>query len=141
MSAGSSEVRAGKAWVELGVKDGLKKGLSQAASQLKSFGKMLAVVGGGGVALGGAFFGGLVAAAHVFESMGSELHNMSVRTGVSVEALSALGYAAKQTGSDLGMVEFGLRRTQRLIADAASGNEEAIVTLNSLGLEVETLKN
>ena len=61
-------------------------------------------------ALGGA---GLTMLAKNFADAGSALADMSARTGASAEELSALGYAAKMTGSDMGAVEKALRKLQQ----------------------------
>jgi hypothetical protein len=45
---------------------------------------------------------------------------MSKRTGVSVEALSELGFAAEQSGADLATLEAGLRRMSRVIKDGGA---------------------
>ena len=140
MASGSSEVRAGKAFVELGVKDTLKKGLERAASQLKAFGKAVTMVGGGMIALGGVVSGTLTTAAKLFADWGSDLYDMSVRTGATVESLSALGYAAQQAGADIGTVEFGVRRAQNAIDSAAAGSKEAITALHELGLTAAMLQ-
>jgi hypothetical protein len=63
----------------------------------------------------------------------------ATRTGVSVEAISALAYAAKQSGTDLEGLENGLRKMSKLIVEAAKGSDGAVETLRLLGLTVEDL--
>jgi hypothetical protein len=60
-------------------------------------------------AVGGAGLGML---AKTFADAGSEIADMSARTGVAAEELSSLGYAAKLTGSDMGAVEKAIRKMQ-----------------------------
>lgn len=60
--------------------------------------------------IGGLFaFGALV---RTFESVGSELHDFSEATGVAVEMLSFLKYAAEQSGSSLEVVVKAIRELQ-----------------------------
>jgi hypothetical protein len=70
---------------------------------------VLAAVGGSLVAAGSAITGPLMAAASVFNTMGSEMADMSARTGASVETLSKLKYAAEQSGAGVGDLEKALR--------------------------------
>jgi hypothetical protein len=141
MGANASEVRAGKAFVELATRDiSLKKGLERASAQLRSMGAVAKAAGANLVGMGVTSLRTMFDLAKSFSDTGSELYDMSTRTGVAVEALSALGYAADQSGSDLGTVEFGLRRAQNAIEDAAGGSKEAVETFNKLGLSVASLK-
>ena len=68
--------------------------------------------------------------------MGSDLLDMSQRTGVSVEALSELGFAAEQSGADMETLEAGLRKMQKF--DRGSGRparRQAQEALARLGLD------
>ena len=58
----------------------------------------------------------------------------SAATGVSAETLSALGYAAKQTGVDLGALHAGLRGMAKFTAQVAAGNKSALKILDQLGI-------
>ncbi len=97
--AAASGIRAGAAYVELFVRDGrLVKGLNAASARLEAFGASITALGarlaGLGVTLALPFLG----AAKLFADMGSDMLDMSQRTGVAVEALSELRYAAEQSG-------------------------------------------
>jgi hypothetical protein len=130
-------IRAGRAFVELGVDDKIAKGLEKAKQRLEAFGKGLRSLGLKLSALGSSavtFLGGSVKA---FTDIGDSLDEMSARTGVSVETLSELGYAAELAGGDLETLEAGLRKMQRTIGDAATGSESAVEALSRLGLSVE----
>lgn len=140
MAASSGAVRAGKAQVELFLEDsafvrGLnasEKKLKEWGSAMTGFGTQLATAGAAGVAA----FGGAVAA---FVSAGSRLDDMSQRTGVSVEALSELEYAAVQSGTSLETLEGGLIKLQNKMVDALAGNEAAAKSFTDLGLSVDQL--
>jgi len=98
----SSGIRAGAAYVELYTKDSrMVKGLQAAEKKLKAFGEGITSIGTRLAGLGAGVVTPLIGAAKVFSDMGGDLADMSQRTGVSVEALSELGFAAEQSGSDM----------------------------------------
>jgi flagellar biosynthesis GTPase FlhF len=138
--AAASGIRAGAAYVELFVKDSrLVKGLNAASARLKAFGASITALGariaGLGVTLALPFLG----AAKLFADMGSDMLDMSQRTGVAVEALSELRYAAEQSGSGAEDLEKGLRTMTRNIIEAARGSASARRDLARLGLTVADL--
>lgn len=105
----------------------LGRGLTQAAGMLKVFGGAItsigatfAKVGLAGITTGVAGLTAMFGAALKFGSTGDELDKMSKRTGIAVEELSLLKYAALQSGSSLEEVEIAVRRLQRAVFDAAS---------------------
>lgn len=142
MSGKGSAVRAGRAFVEL-YADGTKlaRGLKQARDRLKAWGATVQGVGNKIFAAGAALAGPLAAAAKAFSDAGSDLADMSQRTGASVEALSELGFAANQSGADLETLENGLKKMQKKLADAAGGSAEANAALQRLGLSSAALKD
>jgi hypothetical protein len=74
-----------------------------------------------------------------FTEAGSAMANMAARTGLSVEQLSALSYAAEQAGLDSEGLAHGIRHMQREIAAAAGGSKEAQQTFATLGVAVSDL--
>jgi len=103
--ANTRGIRAGRAFVELGVSDRLSAGLRRAQRRLRAFGAGVRQVGLRLVAAGTAALAPLAATVRVFTKAGDELEKMSRRTGLSVEALSELGFAAEQSGADLETLE------------------------------------
>ena len=94
----TGSIRAGRAFVEVFADNKpLLRGLNQAAAKLKTFGAGVRALGTKMLAAGSGIVTPLLAAAKVFGSMGDEFAEMSARTGISVEALSSLGYAANQS--------------------------------------------
>ena len=85
---------------------------------------------------GGAIVGGMVAAATKAAEFGGSLVDMSARTGTSIESLSALGYAAKQTGADMSTVETGLKFVSKNAVAAAEGTGPAADAFKQLGISV-----
>ncbi len=139
--ANTKGIRAGRAFVELGVDDKIAKGLQKAEQRLKAFGEGVRSVGLKLGALGSAamtFLGGTVKA---FVDTGDALDEMSARTGVSVETLSELGWAADLAGADLETLETGLRKMQKVVTEAATGSKSATEALARLGLSVTDLVN
>lgn len=100
-------IEAGKAFVEFLIKDDkLDSGLLKVADKLKGVGK----AGSLAVAPLVATF---VAAATVFASTGSELDILSKRTGLSVESLGELKYAADVSGTSLEAIEKAFKKLQK----------------------------
>src|SRR4051812_22911691 len=139
--ASARDVRAGRAFVELGVDDKIAAGLNRVASKFKAFGATLVGAGAKIAGLGAGIVSPLLAAAKVFDSMGSALNDASQRTGIAVESLSALKFAAEQSGGSLEEVESGLRKMSKLISGVSEGNKSAADTLRDLGLSFDQLRN
>lgn len=133
-------IRAGKAFVELGVSDRLTAGLRRAQKRLKAFGAGLRSIGTRITAIGSSLIAPLAASVKVFSSAGDQLDKMSKRTGISVEALSELGFAAEQSGADLATLESGIRVMQRTMGDASQGLATAVDAFDALGISVEQLQ-
>lgn len=137
--ADTKGIRAGRAFVELGVSDKLSAGLRRAQKQLEAFGAGLRSVGIRMAGIGAAAVTSLFGAARMFATVGDDLEEMSQRTGVSVEALSELGFAADIAGSDMETLETGIKHMQRAIVEAAGGSESAQQALARLGLSAADL--
>ncbi len=138
--ADTKGIRAGRAFVELGVSDKLTAGLRRAQRHLQAFGEGLRSIGVRMMAVGASVLTPLGAAVKLFSDTGDTLSDMADRTGVSTEALSELGFAAEQSGADLETLETGLRKMQKLIGDAAGGSTAASEALGQLGLSVAILQ-
>ncbi len=138
--ADAGGIRAGRAYVEVGSNQtALEKGLRDAEAKVRAFGDAVAGIGMKLAAIGGAITAPFVAAAKTFAESGAALLNMSTRTGVSVESLSALGFAATQTGTDLGMVEVALRKMSKAMTAGSLESAQAQATFAQLGLSVQQL--
>jgi hypothetical protein len=136
-----SQVRAGAAYVELLLKDGsFTKGLKNAGAKLNSFGKGVAMVGGGMAAAGAAIVAPLAAMAGQFADLASQVDDISQRTGLSAEAISTLGYAAKLSGSDMEGLEAGVRGLQKTMTGLSEGAAGAVEDFAALGLSAADLE-
>jgi len=128
-------VRAGKAYVELALDDAqLQGGLRAAQAKLRRFGDSLSSVGQKFMLAGAAIATPLIASAKYFASAGDEAAKMAKRTGVSVEALTALRYVAEQTGTNFENLEVAFRKMQRSIYDAGNGVKTQADALAELGI-------
>lgn len=139
--AGAKGIRAGRAFVELFADDtALARGLRRAQKRLQAFGEGARTLGTRIAASGAAILAGFGAAVGVFISAGDALDKMSGRTGISVEALSELGYAAAQSGANLETLEKGVRTMQKAIVEAAGGTKTYVDALADLGLTAKDLQ-
>lgn len=64
-----------------------------------------------------------------------ELHDLGIRSGLSVEEVQALGYAADRTGTTLEVLSQGLGTLQRQIGAARHGSKDAAEAFGALGLD------
>jgi len=81
----------------------------------------------------------MVAASKVFSDMGDSIAKMSARTGIGVESLSELGYAAEMSGTSMESFEKSVRTMQKTLVAAAGGSAAAVGALRKLGLTAADL--
>lgn len=140
--ANARGIRAGAAFVELFADDSkLVRGLQRAQKKLKAFGTSISGMGKKMAMAGAAVTAPLLAAVSIFSTVGDAFDKMSARTGMSVAALSELGYAADLSGADLDTLENGVRTMQKSIGDAGRGLSKPIAALDRLGLSYEKVKD
>src|SRR5574340_581783 len=94
-----------------------------------------ALVSAGAVAAGGALFGLAKATANY----GDELLELSDKTGMSVEDLSLLKYAAERGETSLEGLANGVKFMQKALVEAQTGNEKAAASFRALGLDLEQI--
>jgi len=138
--AGGSDIRAGKAFVELGLKDQLTKGLKGIQKQLDAFGAGVTAVGKRFALLGGAITAPMLAATASWAASGAELYRLTQRTGMSAEGLSALAFAAEETGGSAEGMTAAVRRMNIAIAGAERGNAAMTADLAAIGVSLDQLK-
>ncbi len=118
---------------------GLSAGLQRATGELKNFGssaqRAFSGVQSAFAALGVSLTAGAFAVGikRTIDSMDA-LNDASKRLGVSTEALSALGYAAEQSGSSLEGVQTGLRFLNKNLVEAQEGSKDLASTFRQLGV-------
>lgn len=135
-----SSVKAGEAYIELGVRDKLDAGLKAASAKMNAVGKKFATTGAAITGVGAAITGSMVGIASSFANAGDKLQKMSLRTGASVESLSAIAFAAEQSGTSIDAVGDAMFRASRRIANAAeTGMGPAARALKMLGVNTQEL--
>jgi len=139
--ASAQGIRAGQAYVELVARDAqLVRSLDSLKTKLKAFGEGLRGIGEKMALAGAGIVAPLLASAKSFSDTGDALDKMSARTGLSVEALSEIGYAADASGTSLDDVESSIRKMQKTVADSANGSKQATQALSDLGLTAAQLQ-
>jgi len=92
------------------------------------------VLGGLGVTLSVGAFASLVKSSI---DAADHINDLSKKTGIAVDVLGGIGFAAAQAGSNLDSVSDALGKLNKTIAEAGSGNKEAIAAFRSLNIEFE----
>ncbi|MBX3444253.1 MAG: phage tail tape measure protein [Planctomyces sp.] len=140
MSRGKA-IEAGGAYVRLFAEDSeLRRGLKQAAQHVRAWGAALQKTGAIVAGLGTAVATPLIAAVKAFESAGSALAAAADRTGITVERLSRLSFAAAQSSTNLETLEGGLRQVAKLVAEAGEGSKAAAAKLQKLGISLQEIQ-
>lgn len=117
--ASGAAIKAGEAFVAITADDSkLQIGLRKAQAKIKSFAQTAAAIGATMTAAGGAILGVAAMAAKHFAAAGDQLDKMAARTGMSVESLGELKFAAEQSGAGIGEIEKSVRAMQRQITAA-----------------------
>ena len=94
------------------------------------------------IALGGAaVLGGFVGMIKGAIDTGDHLFDLSQKTGIAVEDLDALGFAAELNGSSLEQVSGSLAKLSKNMAEAAGGSKEAIGVFKQFGISQGELKS
>lgn len=135
MAGSAGAIRAGKAFVELFTdKTKFDKGLAAASAKLKAWGATVSSMGTKLFAGGLGLTAGLLGGGKVFADIGSELLDASDRTGIAVEQLSALKFAAEQSGASFEDLENGIGKMQKALVAGADGSKEMQKAMMELGL-------
>jgi hypothetical protein len=122
-----ADIKAGGAYVELGIKDTIDRGLKIASGKLKSWGKNVGIAGAAFSAAGAAALAPMTAAALSFTAAGDALNDMASRTGLAVDSLSALSFAANMSGTSLEELEGGLKKMSKVAAESGKTTEQAMM--------------
>lgn len=64
---------------------------------------------------------------------------LSLRTGIAVEELQRWGYAAGQSGADIGKLEVGMKKLSDTMIDAQNGSKISADAYKNLGISMEEL--
>jgi len=124
----------------MGDASGLNKSLDTADGRIKKFGDGMTKAGGVVMAAGAAVTGAFAAIVGKTAQLGDTYDKMSLRTGISVENLSALGYAADISGTSLETVEKGIKGLTQSMEDNARGVGESLETYEKLGVKTTDIE-
>ena len=121
---------------------GLTSGLKQAEQGISDFdgkatalaNKLKSFVAPAAIAAGVAFAANMV---RNVANTADELAKLSQRTGIAVEDLSRLRYAANMSGVSADGITSALTRLSRGMADTANGTGEAMRAFQAMGVEVK----
>lgn len=139
--ATASGIRAGRAYIELSLSDGkFAAGLKNAERRLTNLGTGIAKFGAKLTGLGASLAGPILLFGKEFSQFGDDIQKAAIRTGLTAEAVSELGFAAAQSGTDLAAMEAGIRGMQRSLLSAAQGSKEAADSLAEIGLSIADLQ-
>ncbi len=127
---------------------GFDRGMNSANKKTRSFvsnvGKSTKALGSATSAILG--FGGAAltigGAVQIFRSFADEMDRIaktSAKLGVGVEQLTALHFAAEETGVSVDTFNMALQRMVRRVAEAAQGTGEAKAAIRELGLDASRL--
>jgi archaellum component FlaC len=146
MSKSAGGVRAGKAYIELGVRNEISEGLRKAEQRVKLFGEKIkevgsavAMVGAAVAAFGGAIVGMAAAGVAAFTKIAGDFSDLAAQTGLSVELMTELETALKDAGSTVEEFSNSVVKLRRFISEAAQGSKGAAEALGRLGLSAEDL--
>ncbi|MBK8916491.1 MAG: hypothetical protein IPM64_18140, partial [Phycisphaerales bacterium] len=69
------------------------------------------------------------------------LNDLSKQTGIAVDTLGGIGFAAEQSGGSLEDAAASISKFNLKIAEAISGEKDAVKAFEALGISVDELKN
>ena len=136
----ASEIRAGRAYIQLTAKDKLTKGLQNAKKKLQTFGSSVSAIGKKMVGIGAVVGGALTATAAYFMQVGDKFDKMSGRTGASVQWLSQMAFAAQQSGTSIQAVQDAVKQMNKRFGQAQRGQGEMLKGLEMLGMSTKQLQ-
>lgn len=129
---GARDIKAGGAYVSVSTRDDTDKGLAGIKGKLKSFSSQVAKIGG--VAISAAAAGAAAATLKAVKT-GADIQDLANRYQIGTDAVQALGFAAEQSGTELGTLTNGIRNLQKGIGNGTLKDE-----LDALGLSMAQLQ-
>ncbi len=146
MSKSAGGIRAGKAYVELGVRNTMSQGLRDAEKRLKLFGERvkeigssIAMAGAAMAAFGGAIVAAATASVAAFAKIAGDFSDLAAQTGLSVELMSELETALKDAGTSAADFAASVVKLRKNIFEASTGSTSMVEALDALGLKAEDL--
>lgn len=135
MAIGAGAIAAGKGYLELFLKtDKINPGLASVAKRMSKWSLGIGAVGASIAGVSATILTPLYALADSAAHGGDKLQKMSERTGTSVQALSALGFAAEQSGQDIDVIETALTKMNKTLGSALGAKALAKLKLTMADL-------
>lgn len=138
--ATAREILAGKAAVEIGLRDKLKAGLDAAQGRLRRFAVEVAAIGIGFDTVANIASRAMSIVRDVFTGPAGQIQDLADRTGLSVELLQTLGEVATEAGSGLEDVQTAAKGMANFLGSAETAGSDAADTLAAFGLSLDQLK-
>ncbi len=129
MGASAGGVRAGRAFVEIGIKDSFTNGLKAAEKRLKSFGTGISVIGASMAGIGAAGVGAIAGITSVFGGFDAQMAKVRANTGSSGAELEQLRDLAKQMGANTQFSATQAAEGMNLLATAGLNAKEIMAAL------------
>lgn len=132
-------IKAGSAFYEIYSQDKTSKGLDSAEAKLRQFGARIGTIG---VAMAGFAAAGLTAIGAMVKSFagaGDQISDAMNVTGLSSDFLQTLQFGAADAGVAFDALVGSVTKSNKLLADAATGGKKANATLAMLGLTASDL--
>lgn len=139
--ATAREILAGRAAVELSLRDKLKAGLDAAQGRLQRFAINVAAIGISFSTVSAMASRAMGIIGNVFTGPADQLQNLTDRTGLSVEMLQTLAEAGGDAGATLEDVGGAARSMANFLQQVERGGDGAEKTLADLGVSADDLKN
>ena len=134
MAGNATQIRAGTAYVELGLRDNkLSEGFATAEAKLKAWGKAISGVGKSLMGIGGGAVAGLAGLASNFADAAVNADNFAAKTGTALDTSRALVGAFSMMGGSGEGVATMFEHMDKVIYEASQGSAEAQETLAQLG--------
>lgn len=125
----------------------LMKAKDQASDKMKGLGQeaasteqKLTSLGTAATVMGAAIMAAITSSIMAFTSLGDQLQKLSLRTGISVEALSEMKYIAERSGVNIDMLAKAVQKLQRAVVEAEEGTETYVSAFERIGISVDDLK-
>jgi hypothetical protein len=122
--------------VVLQARNELSRVLQSAGRDVSSFGRAVGTVGTGLSILGAAGVAAVAGAVATTVRFGDAMRDLSQRTGIGVESLSALKFVADQSGASIDSVAQSMKFLSVHAFSASRGSEEAEKAFKSLGVRL-----
>ena len=136
-----ADVKAGSAYVSIGMKSSITKDLNKIKTELNDFGSSIMGIGSKVAGMGLAITGSLTAAVVNFSNVGDTLGKMAARTGVAASTMSELGFAAEQSGGTIEDVESSLQRMAKNLGGIGPESIKTTEALQAMGLSVSQIQS